>query len=139
MAAIDVTSADPILTHDGSALGALGAPARDLSGNDVARLAYKRAFADVTERVGQPIDPDDPDAGVVTRPDPRSPDPAIVEAVMTDLVASGRYSPVEAKSKKAKAEAHEAAEQAAAEAAAKAAESDTPPDQPAETAEKPEA
>lgn len=93
MAAIDVRSADIVLVHDGSDRGAAGAPARDLSANDIGRLAYRRALAAVSDQVGRPIDPSDLELGVITRPDPRQPDEAIVAEILEELLASGRYAP----------------------------------------------
>jgi hypothetical protein len=93
-----------------------GTPARDLTEAAVARLVYERAYAAVALDVGQPIDPDDPEKGVIVRPDPRDPDPELAAAIIAELVATGGYAPVEAKTKKAKAKA-----QADAEAVAKAA------------------
>jgi len=139
MTAIDVSSAETVLVHDGSERGALGAPARDLSGSDIGRLAYRRSLEAVNDQVGQPIrDPDAaPDSepiGYVTRPDPRKPDIDVVDAVIDELVASGRYAPVEATSKKAKAAAQSDAQEAVVKAAA-----DTPPDDTAGAAESQEA
>jgi hypothetical protein len=131
MASIDSRSDRIVLVHDGSGRGAGGAPARDLSEHDVARLAYQRSLAEVIDRVGQPVDPEDPEKGVISRPDPRTPDPDHVEAILAELEASGRYAAPKPE-KKAKASK-----------ADKAAEPDKPAEPPnpdaAATAEKPEA
>lgn len=101
MASIDPTSAAVALVHDGSDRGAAGAPARDLTEADIARLAYRRARAASDDQVGRLIDPDDPDKGVIARPDPRTPDPAVVAEILDELQASGRYAPAEKPAKKA--------------------------------------
>jgi len=127
MTTIDPTSSAIVLVHDGSERAAAGAPARDLSGNDIARLAYRRALAEVAEDIGRPVDRDDEEAGVITRLDPRQPDEAIVAAIVEELVASGRYAPPEP-ARKAKA-ADKPAE----------APKDSPIPDTAATADKPEA
>lgn len=102
MAKIDPTSDAIVFVHDGSERGAAGAPARDLTENDIARLAYRRSVAAVTDDVGRPIDPDDPEAGVIERPDPRKPDPEVVDEILAELEASGRYARPERKKASAK-------------------------------------
>jgi len=96
---IDVSSAEILLVYTGPEdrpLGAAGAPAHDLSLNDIGRLAYRRAIDTLGDSVGRPIDPEDPEAGVITRPDPRQPDPELVEQILLELLESGRYAPVPA-------------------------------------------
>lgn len=113
-----------------------GTPARDLTENDLASLVYSRSLGLVAKVVGTPIDPDDPEKGDHVRPDPRKPDPDVVDAIVNELVATGKYAPPEAKTKKARVAAQEEAEAAVA----KAADDEAPsPDETADTAEKPEA
>lgn len=54
-----------------------GVPARSLSEADLARLAYQRAMTTTG-----------PDG---FRPDPRSPDPALIEKITAELIGSGLY------------------------------------------------
>lgn len=72
----DPTSDAVVLRFTGH--GRAGAPERDLTAADLARLAYteaaRRTLADGT------------------RPDPRKPDPEIAAAIARRLVASGAYS-----------------------------------------------
>jgi hypothetical protein len=89
---IDATS-DEIVAHytgDGT-LAAAGAPARDLTHNDIARLAYQREISEVGDMVGKPADRDDPDSRIVERPDPRKPKAVTVKAILAELDESGRY------------------------------------------------
>lgn len=58
-----------------------GAPARDLTPHDIARLAYRRAIATTG-----------PDG---VRPDPRNPDPELIQAITAELTGSGLYAPEE--------------------------------------------
>lgn len=55
-----------------------GTPPTDLTHNQVARLAYVHAYRET--------------ASDGRRPDPERPDPAVVAAVIDDLVASGHFS-----------------------------------------------
>jgi hypothetical protein len=66
---------------------------RELGPADIDRLAYRRALAAVASDVGSPIDRDDPELGVITRPDPRQPDPALRAAIVAELLESGRWIP----------------------------------------------
>jgi hypothetical protein len=136
MTAIDVTSAEPILTYvpaEDEEIHPDEVEARALSGNDVGRRVYTRAIEELGDQLGRPIDPEDPEGPKHELPDPRQPDQALVDQVIDELVASGRYVPAKATSKKAQAAAVAAAEEAVAKAAAAVAE--TPPDESAGTAE----
>lgn len=101
MPTIDVTSAEPILRYVGANdKSAADAPPRDLSGNDIGRLAYRRALAPIVGDIGRPIVADDPDSEVYVRPDPREPDPKLVAEIIAELELSGLFEPI----KKPKAE-----------------------------------
>lgn len=54
-------------------------PARDLEPADVARIAHRRALTAWDPGTGDP------------RPDPLAPDPALVEAVIADLLARPQH------------------------------------------------
>ena len=69
-------------------------PARDLAESDLCRLAYERALNAVARDVGQPIDRERPELGLVTKPDPRSPDQAAVAAIRDELIARGQFEAV---------------------------------------------
>lgn len=56
-----------------------GAPARDLTPADIARLAYRRSLS-VSGADG-------------IRPDPMNPDPDVVAAITAELIGSGLYQP----------------------------------------------
>lgn len=114
MPTIDPLSAELVLEYtdepDEDQVGgrsARNAPPRDLSHGDVARLAYVEALSKVAQDVGQPVRDDDgePTDEVITRPDPREPDPELTAAILTELVDSGYYKLATAKAKKAAAEA----------------------------------
>lgn len=83
--------------------GAAGAPARDLSESDIARLAYVRTLNPIISDIGRPIVSDDPESEVYVRPDPRKPDPRAVAEILAELELSGRYELVEPTPKAAKA------------------------------------
>lgn len=89
--AIDPTSDAIALKYIGDGRALTDVPARDLTHNDVARLAYQRDLAVVARDVGQPIDRDDPDSALYERPSHREPNPETVTAVVADLVASGKF------------------------------------------------
>lgn len=85
-------SADVVLEYSGDGRSYVrDAPARDLTGSDIARVAYLRELAEVAQDVGQPIDREDPDKGVVQRPDPRAPKAETIRTVLDELEASGKY------------------------------------------------
>lgn len=108
MTKIDVSSDAVLLYHiDERGRAAGGAPARDLSQHDVARMAYRRARQATNDLVGRPVDPEDPEAGVIERPDPRNVAQEYVDGVLDELLESGFYgtSPTKKKSKAAKSEA----------------------------------
>lgn len=65
------------LVFAGDDRSARNVPARDLTEADLARLAYRRAAAETL-------------AGG-SRPDPRRPDAALVEAIRTELLGTGLY------------------------------------------------
>lgn len=85
---IDPRSSELVLAYVGDGRPG-GAPARDLTHRDIARLVFKRQLAAVSGDVVL-----DAETGISTglRPDHRDPDPAIAAAVIAELVASGRYS-----------------------------------------------
>ena len=85
-ATYDPTSARVILSYVGDGRSISGVPARDLSENDVCRLAYERALAAVAQDVGRPVDPENPDAGVITKPDPRRPSQRLVRDIVDELL-----------------------------------------------------
>lgn len=90
---VDARSDRVVLAYVGEdERSARNAPPRDLTENDLARLAFVERMREVGNDVGQPIDKDDPDSELITRPDPRDPDPAHVGAIVAELVASGRFS-----------------------------------------------
>lgn len=90
---IDPRSDEIILAYvgDGSR-SARNAPARHLTGNDIARLAYVEALAEVSNDIGRPIDPEDPDGPVYERPDHRVADQARCAEIIAALVESGLFS-----------------------------------------------
>lgn len=87
---IDRTSAEVVLYFVGQR-SARNAPARDLTHNDIARLAYREALDEVLVDVGRPIDPDDPDAGVIERPDHKTVDQERANAIVAGLLESGSF------------------------------------------------
>lgn len=88
---IDPSSDAVVLTYVGDGRSARNTPARDLTQNDVARLAYQRSLAAVAADVGQPIDREDPDSPLYERPDPRDPDPAVIAEILGELLGTGLY------------------------------------------------
>jgi hypothetical protein len=123
---LDPRSDAVVLTFTGEdgvpAAGApTGTPARDLTENDLASLAYARSLGAVAKVVGTPIDPEDPGKGLYVRPDPRQPDPEVVAALVEELLVTGQYATPGTKPKQSKPAAPAAT------------------DETAETAEKPEA
>lgn len=54
-----------------------GVPARDLTTADIERLAYLRAYSVM--------------AGDGHRPDPRRPDPHLIQVITAELIGSGLY------------------------------------------------
>ena len=100
---VDPTSADIALVYVGEdGRGAAGAPPRDLTEADVARLVYKRELAAVTADIGRPSVPDDPESEPIAKPDPRKPRQAAVDELVDALKASGRYAGPNTKAAKAK-------------------------------------
>ncbi len=96
----DPTSAHVVLRYVGDGeLPISGTPLRDLTENDLARLAYERALAGVATQVGQPINPEDPEAGVYVRPDPRKPDETLVAAITGELLTGGQFAEAKSKAK----------------------------------------
>lgn len=89
---IDHTSDEIVLkyTGDGNRI-VRDVPARDLTGADVARLAYVRDLRPIANGVGQPVDRDDPDSPVHERPDPRNPKASTIREVLDELEASDIY------------------------------------------------
>jgi hypothetical protein len=91
---IDLRSGEVILAYvDERGRSARNAPARDLTHNDIARLAYREALAEVANDVGQPIDRTNPDGPKYERPDHKTVDQARAGAIYADLVDSGYFSP----------------------------------------------
>jgi hypothetical protein len=91
----DPTSAEVALTFVGEEVGAAGAPARDLTEADIARLTYERQSSEM--------------AAEGKRPDKRDPDPKVSGQIVRDLTATGRYrARSRPKAKKAKAPARTA-------------------------------
>ena len=93
--AYDPTSTAPVLRYTGDGKAISGVPARDLNEHDVCRIAYERALAAVALEVGQPIDRERPELGVITRPDPRRPEG--VQAVVDELLSRGVFEAVKSK------------------------------------------
>lgn len=91
-ATIDPASDAVVLAYVGEGGSARNVPARDLTHNDVAHLAFQRSLAGVFDVVGQPIDPEKPDGPRHQRPDPGQPDQTVAAAVIAELVATGLYS-----------------------------------------------
>lgn len=122
---IDPRSDEVILAYKGDGVrSARNAAPRDLTHNDVARLAYLEALGEVQNDVGQPIDREDPDSPLYERPDPRKVDQPRARRIIADLVASGLF-----KATRAAKPADDGDEQ-----------KDTPPpNEPEPPAEKPEA
>lgn len=87
---IDATSGDVVLEYQGGRTGRY-VPARDLSGNDLARIAYRRA-ADVARATRSRVV--EVDARKGERPTPTRPGPATaeeLEQLAADLIATGRF------------------------------------------------
>ena len=115
-------SASVVLVYADDGRTAAGVPARDLTANDIVRLAYVRRLSVIGQDVGRPSDPADPESEPIAAPDPRDPDPDDVRAVLDELMADGIYSnPKEPKSSKPTPE--------------KPADQPAQPDQPAPTQE----
>ncbi len=91
--AFDPLSDRLVLRYVGDGRPIRAVPARDLTESDLCRLAYERALTAVAREVGQPIDPERPELGLVTRPDPRMPDQAAVAALRDELVDRGQFEP----------------------------------------------
>lgn len=79
---IDPRSDEVVVWHVGPR-SARNAPARDLTHNDIARLAYREALREIASDV-------DVDAGI-ERPDPRSPDQALCAEILAELLESGQF------------------------------------------------
>lgn len=127
---VDATSDKRVLVYVGDGTrSARNAPPHDLTGGDLARLAYIERVREIGNDVGQPIDRDDPEGARFERPDPRNPDPELVGAIVADLVASEQFARPRAKAAKEKDAATEKV----------AAETPDTTNAPAEPAEKPEA
>lgn len=90
----DVHSAEVVLAYVDEDRGrsARNAPARDLTHNDIARLAYREALAEVQNDIGQPIDREDPDGPKFERPDHKTVDQARAAEIYASLVESGYFS-----------------------------------------------
>lgn len=86
---VDPHSDRLVLRYIGDGRSISGVPARDLSEHDLARLAYERSLAAVAGDVGRPDG-----AGVIARPDPRKPDPALVGVIHDELIARRQFEPV---------------------------------------------
>lgn len=131
---VDPRSARVVLRYVGEDnRSARNAPPTDITEHGLARLAYVERMREIAQDVGQPIDHEKPDGPKFERPDPRSPDPDRVGAIVEELVASGRFELVEA----AKASTKKPARGKKAPAEAPAAEKDEPTsdagDEPADT------
>ncbi|HXU85589.1 MAG TPA: hypothetical protein VN773_07265 [Verrucomicrobiae bacterium] len=90
--AIAAHSSRVVLAYVGDGRSARNAPPHDLTENDLARLAYIERLRPVANEIGQPIDREDPDSPLFSRPDPRDPDAAHVAEIVAELVASGHFS-----------------------------------------------
>src|SRR5688500_4258141 len=88
----DLRSDEVILAYVGDGRSARNAPARDLTHNDIARLAYREALNEVANAVGLPIDSEDPDGPKYERPDHKVVDQARVAAIYNELAESGFFS-----------------------------------------------
>ena len=109
---VDARSDRVVLTYIGeNDRSARNAPPRDLTENDLARLAFVERIREVGGDVGQPVDHEDPDGPRIERPDPHAPDPELVGAIVAELVASGRFTTDVPKPKKSKAPKDDAVDQ----------------------------
>jgi hypothetical protein len=87
----DYTSDQVVLVYVGDGRPIDGVPARDLTENDLCRIAHKRALTAVSGDVGQPIDREDPGAGLIERPDPRKVDQQLATEIYDELIDRGHF------------------------------------------------
>lgn len=87
----DPASDRVVLAYVGDGRPIAGVPARDLTEHDLCRIQHRRELAAVSVDVGRPVDPDNPDAGVIVRPNPRTPSQAGVAALLEELVARRQF------------------------------------------------